>query len=346
MTQSPQINPEVSDGSQGENFRLGWRLFTDSLPGSIICYVLRFAAIAVICQYGILLATHKGYPHWVTTFEGQDLADEIGFALAAIVSLAATTPCNPLQALIAAGFVRKRIAYELIISFAVGVICTRAIVAVSVALGLIRYSPDVRSFGSVWLLAYTMAIGCAEETAFRGFLLPRIERSFGTAWAVIVSSITFGMLHWWNYSGESPVMHWLWCGCIALSGGIGLAGAYMLHRRLWFPIGMHAAWDCVLYFKFGIEGHSGAYRITYASDYQMMAPFIGIYGSLGAIFLAISMRRGNWLPMPRQPRKCLHAPSLYINAALTRSLSERIEPDADSLSVNRATGPIRRPRND
>lgn len=77
-----------------------------------------------------------------------------------------------------------------------------------------------------------------EEVAWRGFLFRFMERRAGSAVALIVSSLVFGLAHVANEGvGVVGAM------AIALGGGLLLAGAYMLTRTLWFPIGIHWSWN-------------------------------------------------------------------------------------------------------
>jgi CAAX protease family protein len=90
------------------------------------------------------------------------------------------------------------------------------------------------------LLAVLMAIGSAtiEEIVFRGVVFRLLEEWRGTWTALAVSSLLFGGLHLLN-----PHATVLGAIGIVFEGGILLAGAYVLTRRLWLPIGIHAGWN-------------------------------------------------------------------------------------------------------
>jgi membrane protease YdiL (CAAX protease family) len=77
----------------------------------------------------------------------------------------------------------------------------------------------------------------AEEIIFRAILFRWIEVFAGSWAALILSSLLFGLSHVANPNADliSTIG-------IMLEGGILLGAAYMLTRRLWFPMGIHASW--------------------------------------------------------------------------------------------------------
>ena len=78
----------------------------------------------------------------------------------------------------------------------------------------------------------------AEEIIYRAILFRWIEEFAGSWTALFLSSLLFGLSHMDNPNADvvSTVG-------IMLEGGILLGGAYMLTRRLWFPMGIHASWN-------------------------------------------------------------------------------------------------------
>ncbi len=84
-----------------------------------------------------------------------------------------------------------------------------------------------------WFLAVSFSAGVWEEVLFRGFLLWYFD-SFGTAVAVLLSSVLFGAAH--LYQG--------WRGALKVSGvGVFLAVAFVLTDTLWVPILLHVVID-------------------------------------------------------------------------------------------------------
>jgi len=87
---------------------------------------------------------------------------------------------------------------------------------------------DARTFGE-WLELVAIGVVAApvvEELFFRGILLHRWARRWGTPTAVVASSALFAVLH-----GE-------WIGHFLF--GVAMAALYLRTRRLWMPIAAHA----------------------------------------------------------------------------------------------------------
>jgi membrane protease YdiL (CAAX protease family) len=80
--------------------------------------------------------------------------------------------------------------------------------------------------------------GFMEELFFRGILFRWIEEFGGSFAALLVTSALFGLAHILN-----PNATWFSSFAIAVEAGVLLGGAYMLTRSLWFPMGLHAAWN-------------------------------------------------------------------------------------------------------
>ena len=95
---------------------------------------------------------------------------------------------------------------------------------------------DALKFGALYAIAFLM-VGLFEEFSFRGYMQATLGPGIGFWPAAIVLSIMFGAIHLSNL-GEA------WFGA-AMAGSFGLLAAFSLQRtgNIWFPIGMHAAWD-------------------------------------------------------------------------------------------------------
>jgi len=91
-----------------------------------------------------------------------------------------------------------------------------------------------------------------EELVFRGYVFQR-TRAWNRWFAIFASAILFGGLHTIN-SGVTPV-------AIAnlVIAGVLLALAYELFERLWFPIGLHLAWNLATgpILGYNVSGYTG-----------------------------------------------------------------------------------------
>ena len=71
-------------------------------------------------------------------------------------------------------------------------------------------------------------------------MLRLIEGWLGTWWALAITAVFFGAAHLGN-----PQATVFGAVAIALEAGILLGACYLLTRRLWLAIGVHAAWNFV-----------------------------------------------------------------------------------------------------
>ena len=86
-----------------------------------------------------------------------------------------------------------------------------------------------------------------EEFLFRGVLFRWVEEFAGSWAALLVTALLFGLAHRANPNATSFSSF-----AIAMEAGVLLGGAYMLTRSLWFPIGLHAAWNFTQGYHFGV----------------------------------------------------------------------------------------------
>jgi uncharacterized protein len=87
-------------------------------------------------------------------------------------------------------------------------------------------------------LAAPLATAVFEELLFRGGVFRVAEVWFGTWIALVVSALVFGFVHLENDAATIQ-------GILSISvwAGLLLAATYVLTRRLWLGIGLHAAWN-------------------------------------------------------------------------------------------------------
>lgn len=127
---------------------------------------------------------------------------------------------------------------ELFAGFGLGILAISLTVAVLAALG--RYRIMGHNPWTAALMPLLSAIGAAlfEELLFRGVLFRFAEDWLGSYWALALSALFFGAAHLFN-----PHATLLAAVAIMIEAAIVLGPAYMLRRRLWFPIGVHAGWN-------------------------------------------------------------------------------------------------------
>lgn len=97
----------------------------------------------------------------------------------------------------------------------------------------------LRGIGQLWsMLSMAILSGVYEEVIFRGVLFRHLETMLGSWASLALTSAFFGFVHIAN-----PDATWFSSFAIAVEAGILLGAAYMLTRRLWLAIGIHAAWN-------------------------------------------------------------------------------------------------------
>jgi membrane protease YdiL (CAAX protease family) len=160
-------------------------------------------------------------------------------------------------------------------------------------------------------LATSIATAVGEELVFRGAIFRIAEERLGTAMALIISSVLFGLAHAVNPSA-TPVS----TAAIALEAGALLGIAYSASRGLWLPIGVHFGWNFAEGGIFGtvVSGHESRGLI----ESQLSGPTVvtgGTFGpEAGAIALAVclgvavaiaiwTVRHGRWCPWSRAVRE-------------------------------------------
>lgn len=113
-----------------------------------------------------------------------------------------------------------------------------AVVAVIAALGGYQVIGTRDASVLAGVIALSITSGVIEEIMLRGLFFRLIEEMLGSWAALILSAALFGALHLGNDNAT------LLAGtAIALEAGIMLAAVFMVTRRLWAAIGLHAAWN-------------------------------------------------------------------------------------------------------
>jgi uncharacterized protein len=144
---------------------------------------------------------------------------------------------------------------------------------------------DALKYGGLYAIAFLM-VGLFEEFSFRGYMQSTLGPAIGFWPAAIVLSILFGAIHLSN-GGEA------WFGA-AMAGSFGLLAAFALQRtgNLWFPIGMHAAWDWSETFFYSVpdsgflaKGH--LFNSTFHGPTWLTGGTVGPEGSVFAFLVLV-----------------------------------------------------------
>ena len=129
---------------------------------------------------------------------------------------------------------------EFLAGLAMGALLMGAVIAVLALLGSYHVVDVGWSTGILVGLQAGIVAGFTEEILVRGVMLRLIEGWLGTWWALAITAAFFGAAHLGN-----PQATVFGAVAIALEAGILLGACYLLTRRLWLAIGLHAAWNFV-----------------------------------------------------------------------------------------------------
>lgn len=169
--------------------------------------------------------------------------------------------------------------------------------------GGVRGWLSLGSLGSMLALAITS--GVFEETLFRGVLFRHVETMLGTWAALFITAGFFGAAHLFN-----PGATWFAALAITMEAGILLGAAYMLTRRLWLAVGVHAGWNFAQGWVFSVpvsggEAPQGLLITTRSGPEWLTGGAFGLEASAvamvvatvaGLIVLAIAVRRHGIVP--------------------------------------------------
>ncbi len=140
---------------------------------------------------------------------------------------------------------------DLLIGCAIGFAALTVAVGIATAFGGLRFSLGssalgmIRSLGGSAVLLFVAAL--AEEALFRGYPLQTLTRARLAVFALLLTSVPFGLSHLDNPNA----IPFATFANTALAG-IWLGVAYLRTRSLWFPLGVHWAWNWALGGVFGL----------------------------------------------------------------------------------------------
>jgi len=171
----------------------------------------------------------------------------------------------------------------------------------------------LRGQGALWaMLAMAVTSGTIEEILFRGILLRHLEALIGTWGALAITSLLFGAGHLAN-----PGATLFAAFAIAMEAGILLGAAYLLTRRLWLAVGIHAAWNFTQGWVYSIPVSGGKAPLGLlitrrvgpewltGGDFGLEASVVALVVATGAglALLLVAARRGTIVPpmWRRQP---------------------------------------------
>ena len=95
--------------------------------------------------------------------------------------------------------------------------------------------------GSWWTLRSVLY----EELLFRGALLVLAIKFLGKSKGLFLSSIVFGIYHWFSYNVFGDIPQMINTFMLTGMGGFAFAFAFAETRSLYLPVGLHFGWNLV-----------------------------------------------------------------------------------------------------
>jgi membrane protease YdiL (CAAX protease family) len=136
------------------------------------------------------------------------------------------------------GFYTKNRLNEFILGIAAGLII------MVLAYGILIYSGQIYftklNFNLeeiiISILVFTI-VAFVEESLFRGYILKNLMLSVNKYIAIIISSVLFSLIHYFNPNVDLFSLFELFLA------GVVFGLAYLYTRNLWFPIALHLSWN-------------------------------------------------------------------------------------------------------
>ncbi len=111
-----------------------------------------------------------------------------------------------------------------------------------------------------WLLVFAL-VAWKEELWMRGYWLQNLAAGLNLPWAVLLSSLVFGLLHLGNPNAT-------WVSALGIfAAGVFLALPWVWTRRLWLSIGLHLGWN---FFEGGVFG----FPVSGIDTFRVLTPVI------------------------------------------------------------------------
>ena len=150
---------------------------------------------------------------------------------------------------------------DLLIGSAIGIVSLALATAIAFVGGGLRFSfsaMPVSSIATTVVVAAGLFIvaALAEEALFRGYPLQTFARAHLIWVGVLLTSVPFALGHLENPNAGSVLTF-----VNTALAGVWLAVAYLRTRSLWFPLGVHWAWNWALGALFGLPV-SGITRVA------------------------------------------------------------------------------------
>ncbi|HEU4796555.1 MAG TPA: type II CAAX endopeptidase family protein [Pyrinomonadaceae bacterium] len=227
--------------------RSGWRVLLFAFS-----FLAIFLLIASVLWIGYVILFNAGVPSGRYGAFIANLLFRFNLLIAALgggylcARLFEGLPWRSLGLTLHAGWLR-----DLLLGCAIGVVAVAFAVGIATAAGGLHFSLGGSALGILRSLLGTGSLffvaALAEEAMYRGYPLQTFSRARLALFGLIITSVPFGFMHLDNPNVVPGVTF-----ANTVLAGIWLGVAYLRTRSLWFPFGVHFAWNWALGGVFGL----------------------------------------------------------------------------------------------
>jgi membrane protease YdiL (CAAX protease family) len=269
--------------------RSGWRVLIFALIFLILLILMGMLAKKG-SELAIQLTPSRGLAHYL-----EKLIIRLVLLLAALLAGYVCTrwleglPWRALGLSLHAGWLR-----DLLVGSLIGIASLALATAIATAGGGLSFTISGRAFllpvarTLVFSAVLFILAALAEEALFRGYPLQTLTRA-KLAWlAVLLTSVPFAAVHLRNPNVAAGFTF-----INTALAGVWLAAAYLRTRSLWFPLGVHWAWNWALGSLFGLPVSGitdlAAHPLLHGTDLGPAWLTGGSYGIEGGLACTITL---------------------------------------------------------
>lgn len=268
--------------------RSGWRLLIFALAFVALLFIIATGA-RIVYAIALQLLPGRSLGNYL-----ENILFRLTFLAAALVaSFICTRWLEGLPWRAAGLSLREEWLRDLLIGSAIGIASLALATGIATAGGGLSFTTFARGevlqvgrslvFSSVLFIIAALA----EEALFRGYPLQTMSRAGLTGLAVLITSFAFAGIHIENpnFSKGLPFLN-------LVIAGVWFAVAYLRTRSLWFPLGIHWAWNWALGSLFGLPVSGKAivqHPLLHGTDFGPAWLTGGSYGIEGGIACTITL---------------------------------------------------------
>jgi len=269
--------------------RSGWRLLIFTLLFFFLLFLFE-TAVRVVYAIGVLLAPERSLGRYTENV----IYRVVMLSAALIAGFICTRQLEGLRWRAVGLSFQAPWLRDLLVGSALGILSLALAAGIATAGGGLRFSIFSREaflqVGHTLLFSAALFVvaALAEEALFRGYPLQTLVRANLPLFGVLLTSVAFAAVHLNNPNsiGALPIIN-------TTLAGVWFAVGYLRTRTLWFPLGLHWAWNWALGSLFGLPvsgmKHLAPYPLLSAVDLGPDWFTGGKYGIEGGLACTVAL---------------------------------------------------------